>query len=111
MATSLTLPKLPTGESADMYMGKLATSNNPEIRILAEVLRIIMMRIDSIDRVLRLPVPFPNTLFVQDLTVGELRTIAVVAGTADAAYSANEVTLINDLKTAVNAILTALKPT
>lgn len=31
--------------------------------------------------------------------------IADVAGTADATYSTNEVDMINDLKTAVNAIL------
>lgn len=35
--------------------------------------------------------------------------IANVAGTADATYSANETTMINDLQTAVNAILVVLR--
>ena len=35
--------------------------------------------------------------------------ITTVSGTADATYSANEVTLINAQTTAINAILTALR--
>jgi hypothetical protein len=35
--------------------------------------------------------------------------IADVTGTADATYSANEVTLVNDLKAALNAALAALR--
>lgn len=35
--------------------------------------------------------------------------IATVTGTADATYSANEVTLINDLLAAVNAMLVVLR--
>lgn len=46
---------------------------------------------------------------VSDLEKLPSTTISEVTGTADATYSANEQNLINDLKTAVNALINILQ--
>lgn len=48
-------------------------------------------------------------IYVGDLEKLDRNTIALVSGTADGTYSANEVTLINDLKTAVNSLINLLQ--
>lgn len=46
---------------------------------------------------------------IKDLLETPASAITAVTGTADGTYSANEQTLINDLKTAVNALITTLQ--
>jgi hypothetical protein len=53
--------------------------------------------------------PEPSVWDEDTFTMVHGAPIATVTGTADATYSANEVTLINDLATAVNAILVVLR--
>lgn len=48
-------------------------------------------------------IPYENIVIIPESAV------ALVTGTADATYSSNEQTMLNDLKTAVNAINAALQ--
>lgn len=50
-------------------------------------------------------------LLIEDLQKLASGTISLVSGTADTTYSANEVTLINDLKTAVNSLINLIQNT
>ena len=48
-------------------------------------------------------------LLIEDLQKLASGTISLVSGTADTTYSANEVTLINSLTTAVNSLINLIQ--
>ncbi len=50
----------------------------------------------------------PKLVFSEAIESAPQASIAQVSGTADGTYSTNEQTLINDLKTTVNDLLTKL---